>query len=462
MKICLALPEAIQESASRHATFLVRKDVFAYYLNDHHGDGIVSVCCKVLPGDNEALMAAHPAKFYMPAYIGPRGWVALRLDVSGLDWNEVAELVVGSYQLIAPKRLALLANSDQAKAAAASAGPRPRSGPARKKRSRQEISAPAAARRSTLTALYILLAYECPSTRCGWYGSASAFNSAASSFTSSAATASSRCFILLAPMIGAVTPGCCSIHASATCALGTPRCRAISRDAVHHREVGRLVVQLLRVVVGLGARGLAEILRAPIARQEAARQRTPGNHADAFLAAQRHHLALFFAIDQVVVILHADEARQAVRVGGGEHLGELPGEHAGGADVERLARAHDVVQRAQRLFDRRVVIEAVDLVEIDVIGAEPAQAVVDGVQDVLARQAALVRVVAHRVEDLGGDDDAVARGEVLQRAPSDFFAHADGVHVGGVEEVDAGFQRAAEEGPALLFSSTQSRHFFEP
>src|ERR1039457_6971476 len=135
MKICLALPEAIQESASRHATFLVRKDVFAYYLNDHHGDGIVSVCCKVLPGDNEALVAAHPAKFYMPAYIGPRGWGALRLDVSGLDWNEAAELVVGSYQLIAPKRLALLANSDRAKEAA--------SLPARKKEPRRKRSGPA-------------------------------------------------------------------------------------------------------------------------------------------------------------------------------------------------------------------------------------------------------------------------------------------------------------------------------
>jgi hypothetical protein len=128
MKICLALPEAIQEQASRHATFLVRKAVFAYYLNDHHGDGIISVCCKVLPGDNEALVAAQPAKFYLPAYIGPRGWVALRLDVGGLDWNEVAELVAGSYKLIAPKRLALLANSERVQEAAAAA-PKPRSGP---------------------------------------------------------------------------------------------------------------------------------------------------------------------------------------------------------------------------------------------------------------------------------------------------------------------------------------------
>jgi phosphoribosylglycinamide formyltransferase-1 len=42
----------------------------------------------------------------MPAYIGPRGWVALRLDRGAIDWKEVAELVAGSYQLTAPKRLA--------------------------------------------------------------------------------------------------------------------------------------------------------------------------------------------------------------------------------------------------------------------------------------------------------------------------------------------------------------------
>ena len=142
MKICLALPEAIQEPAARHAAFLVRQHVFAYYLNDHHGDGMISVCCKALPGDNEALIAAHPERFYMPAYIGPRGWVALRLDVGGLEWNEVAELVVGSYQLIAPKRLALLANSDRAKEAIASTSVR--SGPpARKNEPRRMRTKPA-------------------------------------------------------------------------------------------------------------------------------------------------------------------------------------------------------------------------------------------------------------------------------------------------------------------------------
>jgi predicted DNA-binding protein (MmcQ/YjbR family) len=87
---------------------VVRKKVFAYFLNDHHGDGIVSVTGKVLPGDNVTLAAAQPDRFYLPAYIGPRGWVALRLDIGAVDWDEVAELITGSYQLIAPKRLAAL------------------------------------------------------------------------------------------------------------------------------------------------------------------------------------------------------------------------------------------------------------------------------------------------------------------------------------------------------------------
>jgi hypothetical protein len=107
-KICLALPEATRQDSGRHAAFLVRKRTFAYYLDDHHGDGIVAVTCKVLPGENAALAAAQPSRYYLPAYIGPRGWVALRLDSGAIDWDEVAELIAVSYRQIAPKRLAAL------------------------------------------------------------------------------------------------------------------------------------------------------------------------------------------------------------------------------------------------------------------------------------------------------------------------------------------------------------------
>jgi hypothetical protein len=105
-KICLALPEATRDYNGQHAGFHVRKRTFAYFLNDHHGDGIVAVTSKVLPGDNKVLSAANPDKFFIPAYIGTKGWVALRLDRDAIDWEEVTELVIGSYRMIAPKVLA--------------------------------------------------------------------------------------------------------------------------------------------------------------------------------------------------------------------------------------------------------------------------------------------------------------------------------------------------------------------
>ena len=103
--ICGRFPEAVRELHGSHATFLVRKRVFAYFLDNHHGDGIVAVAVKALPGDNARLVESDPARFYLPAYIGPRGWVGLRLDVGKPDWEEVRELALGSYALTAPRSL---------------------------------------------------------------------------------------------------------------------------------------------------------------------------------------------------------------------------------------------------------------------------------------------------------------------------------------------------------------------
>jgi predicted DNA-binding protein (MmcQ/YjbR family) len=109
--ICLALPETAQAWRASHAEFRVRSKVFAYYLHDHHGDGIVSVSCRTVRGENRNWVAADPSRFYLPAYIGPRGWVGLRLDISPLDWQQVAEFVLESYRLAAPKRLAAMAGN---------------------------------------------------------------------------------------------------------------------------------------------------------------------------------------------------------------------------------------------------------------------------------------------------------------------------------------------------------------
>lgn len=104
--ICASLPETVRADMGSHAQFTVRKKTFAYFLNDHHGDGIVSVCTRAFPGENKKLIETHPRKFYSPAYIGPRGWVGLRLDIGNVDWGEVRDLVTASYLQAAPKKLA--------------------------------------------------------------------------------------------------------------------------------------------------------------------------------------------------------------------------------------------------------------------------------------------------------------------------------------------------------------------
>src|ERR1700744_6025735 len=104
-KICVALPETLREDRGDHSNFTVRKKPFAYFLNNHHGDQIVSLCCKAAMGENVDRASREPARFYLPAYIGPRGWFGLRLDGPAVDWSEVKNLVELSYRLAAPKTL---------------------------------------------------------------------------------------------------------------------------------------------------------------------------------------------------------------------------------------------------------------------------------------------------------------------------------------------------------------------
>ena len=102
---CLALPEATEDGES-FVGFKVRGKNFAWYADDHHGDGRVAVWCKAVPGAQESLIASGPERFFAPPYVGPKGWVALRLDGDDVDWDEVTWLIHKSYRLVAPKALA--------------------------------------------------------------------------------------------------------------------------------------------------------------------------------------------------------------------------------------------------------------------------------------------------------------------------------------------------------------------
>jgi len=102
--ICLALPGAERERDSRHATFRVRTKVFAYFLDNHHGDGFIAACVKGDRREHARLVAAAPKRFYLPAYIGSRGYLGIRLDAARVDWRDVAARVAASHASVAPRR----------------------------------------------------------------------------------------------------------------------------------------------------------------------------------------------------------------------------------------------------------------------------------------------------------------------------------------------------------------------
>ena len=95
----------------QHLIFRVRGRTFGYYLEDHHGDGEVAMVCKVAPGLNQHLVGQDPIRYFMPAYVGPRGWIAVRLDRADADWDEIADLLFESYCSVAPRKLIAQANA---------------------------------------------------------------------------------------------------------------------------------------------------------------------------------------------------------------------------------------------------------------------------------------------------------------------------------------------------------------
>lgn len=103
-RICLALPEAFEQETWGEVTFRVRGKIFVLAHEDEKG---ACFSCKAPPGSQQVLVSAAPRRFYVPAYVGPKGWVGMRLH-GRPDWGEVEKIVRRSYQLVAPKRLAML------------------------------------------------------------------------------------------------------------------------------------------------------------------------------------------------------------------------------------------------------------------------------------------------------------------------------------------------------------------
>jgi hypothetical protein len=104
-RICLTLPETSERLSHGAPSFFVRgKTCFLMLLDDHHGDGRFAIWCPAPPGDQQLLVDADSEKFFVPPYVGHRGWLGVRLD-RGLDWEEVAGIVEDAYCTVAPKKL---------------------------------------------------------------------------------------------------------------------------------------------------------------------------------------------------------------------------------------------------------------------------------------------------------------------------------------------------------------------
>jgi hypothetical protein len=103
--LCLALPETTERLSHGAPTFFVRgKKTFLTYMDDHHGDGRLAVWCAAPPGVQAALVDEEPDRFFVPPYVGGRGWLGVRLD-RDLDWDEVGGIVADAYRVVAPRRL---------------------------------------------------------------------------------------------------------------------------------------------------------------------------------------------------------------------------------------------------------------------------------------------------------------------------------------------------------------------
>lgn len=100
--ICLRFPEAIEATESvGNPAFKVNKKIFAM---QHGADHRMSVWFKAPPGMQDAVVAQDADRYFVPPYVGHRGWIGAWMD-GNPDWDAIADYVDESYRLTAPKRL---------------------------------------------------------------------------------------------------------------------------------------------------------------------------------------------------------------------------------------------------------------------------------------------------------------------------------------------------------------------
>ncbi|MFZ4508278.1 MAG: MmcQ/YjbR family DNA-binding protein [Fimbriimonas sp.] len=104
-QICLAQEGASEKlSHGEPAWFARNKRQFAMLDNHHHGAPNLSVWLAAEPGAQAVLVGDAPDQYFVPPYVGHRGWVGARLDVPTTDWEEIAELISTACSVVGQKR----------------------------------------------------------------------------------------------------------------------------------------------------------------------------------------------------------------------------------------------------------------------------------------------------------------------------------------------------------------------
>jgi hypothetical protein len=179
--------------------------------------------------------------------------------------------------------------------------------------------------------------------------------------------------------------------------------------------------------------------------------------------AQRRQFLLEVAHHQVVFRLQRLVARQTVLGARVQRRSKTLRREVGGPDRPHLARLDQRAIGFQRLLDRRIRIVAVRLVEVDIVGAEPAQRLVGCAQDVGFAETLLAR--RHLRADLGGNDHVGSLAAPLQpvaddglRFPAMMARRPFGIDVGGVDEIEARVDEAVEQPEAHLLVRRPAEH----
>lgn len=102
-EIALALPGVTEKLSHGEPTFFVRGRVFCNIDNNHHGSGHVAVWCNAPEGAQESLVEGDPRHFFVPPYVGVKGWLGVRLD-SGLPWPVIADLLKQAHRITGVKK----------------------------------------------------------------------------------------------------------------------------------------------------------------------------------------------------------------------------------------------------------------------------------------------------------------------------------------------------------------------